>query len=214
MDESRPWWVLPSGRIRPIWWLAVAPIVIGLDYAAGPDAQLPAIYVLPVCVAAWYSGQRAALALATAVPAAHLFFELVWWGPRPDPGWLVATAALRATVVGFIALVFARQSEHERQLRRDLEQRHALQLRAEQLRVVQVTMRSVQDIVNNCLNQLQLLRMDAEDHVPAESVELFDRAIRDAAAQLKALGDVEAYAEKQMEIGPALDVGKVVSTRH
>ena len=200
------------GPIRPSWWLAVAPIVIGVDYAAGPDTQLPALYVLPVCVAAWYSGQRAALALAIVVPAAHLLFELTRWGPSPDPGWVAATAALRATVVGFIALVFARQSEHERQLRRDLEQRHALQLRAEQLRVVQVTMRSVQDIVNNCLNQLQLLRMDAEDHVPAESIELFDQAIKNAAAQLKALGDLENYAEKQMEVGPALDIGKVGST--
>lgn len=73
-------------------------------------------------------------------------------------------------------------------------------------------MRSVQDIVNNCLNQLQLLRMDAEDHVPAESIELFDQAIKNAAAQLKALGDLENYAEKQMEVGPALAIGKVGST--
>ena len=48
-------------------------------------------------------------------------------------------------------------------------------MRAEQLRVVQVTMRTVQDIVNNCLNQLLLLRMDAEGHVPAESLELYDQ---------------------------------------
>jgi hypothetical protein len=53
---------------------------------------------------------------------------------------------------------------------------------AEQLRVVQVTMRTVQDIMNNCLNQLQLLRLDAEGHMPHESVEVFDKAIQEASA--------------------------------
>ena len=199
---------MPSGRIRPALWLAVAPALIGLDYAAGPDSQLPLVYAFPVCVAAWYSGQRAALALAIAVPVAHLTFLLTLWRPSTDLGWFVAIAILRGAAVAFIALVFARQSEHERRLRRDLEQRHALQLRAEQLRVVQVTMRTVQDIVNNCLNQLQMLRLDAEGHVSTESLNQFDQAIRDASSQLKALGDLESYAETQMEIGTGLSVAR------
>jgi hypothetical protein len=197
---------LPSGRIRPVWWLAVAPLLIGIGYLSGPNAQMPALYVLPVCAAAWYSGERAALALAAAVPLAHLTFVLAVWDPPADVGWIVGTTTVRGLVVAFFALVFARQSEHERQLRRDLEQRLALQLRAEQLRVVQVTMRTVQDIVNNCLNQLLLLRLDAENHVPVETIVVFDQAIKDASAQLKALADLDAYAEKQMEMGPALDV--------
>jgi hypothetical protein len=127
---------------------------------------------------------------------------------------LVALAILRAAVVAFIALVFARQAEHERELRRDLERRHALHVQAEQLRVVQVTMRTVHDIVNNCLNQLQLLRMDAEEgHVSAESIRLFDEAITDAASQLKRLGDLDVYAEKQLGVGTALDVGETETTR-
>jgi hypothetical protein len=210
---TTPWWVLPSGRIRPVWWLAVVPVLIGFDYAAGPDTPMPSLYVLPVCVAAWYSGQRAAVALAVAVPLAHLVFVLALW-PQPAGVWrIVWTVVLRATVVAFIALVFARQSDHERQLRRDLEQRHALELRAEQLRVVQVTMRTVQDIVNNCLNQLLLLRLDAEAYVPAESIESFDRAIKDASSRLNALADLEAYAEKQMEIGTGLDAGEAGLSR-
>jgi signal transduction protein with GAF and PtsI domain len=79
------------------------------------------------------------------------------------------------------------------------------QLQAERLRVVQVTMRTVHNIVNNCLNQLQLLRLDAEGHVPQESLTLFDEAIRSASAKLKALGDMEEFTEKRMEIGMGLD---------
>jgi signal transduction protein with GAF and PtsI domain len=80
------------------------------------------------------------------------------------------------------------------------------QLQAERLRVVQVTMRTVQDIVNNCLNQLQLLRFAAEGKVPDESLTLFDAAIQDASAQLRALGNMEVFAEKPMEVGTGLDV--------
>jgi putative methionine-R-sulfoxide reductase with GAF domain len=79
------------------------------------------------------------------------------------------------------------------------------QRQAERLRVVHVTMRTVHDIVNNCLNQLQILRLDAEGHVPEESLALFDRAIHSAAAQLKALGEMEEFTEKRMEIGMGLD---------
>jgi signal transduction protein with GAF and PtsI domain len=78
-------------------------------------------------------------------------------------------------------------------------------LQAERLRVVHVTMRTVHDIVNNCLNQLQILRLHAEGHVPEESLTQFDQAIHSASAQLKALGDMQEFAEKRMEIGTGLD---------
>ena len=81
-----------------------------------------------------------------------------------------------------------------------------LELEDERIRVVQVTMRTVQDIVNNCLNQLQLVRMEAEDHVSPETLALFDQSIQDTAAQLRALGDITKYAEEQMVMGPGLSV--------
>ena len=53
--------------------------------------------------------------------------------------------------------------------------------------------------------RFQILRLDAEGHVPEESLALFDQAIHSAAAQLKALGDMEEFTEKRMEIGMGLD---------
>jgi hypothetical protein len=79
-------------------------------------------------------------------------------------------------------------------------------LRAEQIRVLQVTMRTVQDIVNNNLNQLQLLRLEAEGHVSAERLEQFDNTIQDTAAQLTAIGNMEVFLEKPMPTGSGLDV--------
>jgi hypothetical protein len=79
-------------------------------------------------------------------------------------------------------------------------------LQAEQLRVLRVTMRTVQDIVNNNLNQLQLLRLQAEGHVPKATLTLFDDALQDTAARLSALANMEAFAEKPMGGASGLDV--------
>jgi hypothetical protein len=87
------------------------------------------------------------------------------------------------------------------------QRRHEAQLQAEQLRVLRVTMRTVQDIVNNSLNQLQLLRIEAEGIVPDDTLALFDQTIRDTTAQLTALGNMDAFAEKSMASGAWLDVG-------
>ena len=83
---------------------------------------------------------------------------------------------------------------------------HEAQIQAEQLRVLRVTMRTVQDIVNNNLNQLQLLRLEAEGQVPAETLRQFDETIRDTAVQLAALGNMQVFAEKPMASGSGLDV--------
>jgi hypothetical protein len=81
---------------------------------------------------------------------------------------------------------------------------HEDRLQDERLRVLRMTMRTVQDIVNNNLNQLQLLRIDAVGHVPDASVALFDQVIRDTATELTTLGNIEVFIEKPMEIGPGL----------
>ena len=75
----------------------------------------------------------------------------------------------------------------------------------QRLRVFKATMRTVQDIVNNLLNGLQLVHLDAEDRLPAESQTLIDLVIREAAMKLKALGNLETIKEKEMVIGQGID---------
>jgi hypothetical protein len=65
----------------------------------------------------------------------------------------------------------------------------------------------VQDIVNNNLTQLQLLRMEAEGLVPNDTLALFDTTIENTATELTALGNMAVFAEKPMAIGGSgLDV--------
>jgi hypothetical protein len=113
--------------------------------------------------------------------------------------------ALVLVVVAMVVDNIRNRRRDDREAQRQTERREAGR-QAEQLRVVHVTMRTVQDIVNNCLNQIQLLRLDAEGHVPEESLRLFDEAIQDTSTKLKELGNLEAFAEKQMALGSGLDV--------
>jgi hypothetical protein len=81
----------------------------------------------------------------------------------------------------------------------------AARLQIEQLRVVHLTMRTVLDIVNNCLNELQLFRFEAKNALPAECLKVFDETVRATASKLKTLGDLDRFVEKQMPTGPELD---------
>lgn len=118
---TRPWWLLPLGRVHPLWWIGIGAALVFIDYTVGPNTQFPVVYVIPVALAAWYSGWRPALALAVAVPLLHIVFLMaVWKLPGPVTA-LVATTAMRGAVIVLLALWFARLSEHERELHRHVE---------------------------------------------------------------------------------------------
>lgn len=113
---AAPWWLLPLGRVHPLWWIGIGAGWIGIDYLAGPSAQFPVLYVIPVSLAAWYSGRRPALALAAAIPLAHVLLL----------GAPIAATIFRAAVVLVMALWFARLSEHERELDRHVQRLEGL----------------------------------------------------------------------------------------
>ena len=79
------------------------------------------------------------------------------------------------------------------------------EIQRQRLRVFKATMRTVHDIVNNLLNSLQLIRLEAEDRLPAELLTQLDEMIADAAGKLRALGDLETVNEREMAIGTGID---------
>ena len=79
------------------------------------------------------------------------------------------------------------------------------EIELQRLRVFRATMRTVQDIVNNLLNGLQLVHIEAEDQLPSGAQTLTDLVIREAAVKLKALGDLETIKEKEMVIGQGIE---------
>jgi hypothetical protein len=85
------------------------------------------------------------------------------------------------------------------------QRRHEAQLQAEQLRILRMTMRTVQDIVSNALMSLHLFRAEAEPSVSARTLEHFDDIIADTAAKLNAIADLETVVETRMAAGPGVD---------
>ena len=69
---------LARERGRPIfaaYWLGISLVVVGIDFLSGPIIQFPALFIIPVSLAAWYNGRVWGLALALALPLVRLSFH-------------------------------------------------------------------------------------------------------------------------------------------
>jgi hypothetical protein len=117
-EQTRPWWMLPPGHVNPVWWAVIGAVLVWLTYLGGPEAEFPSLYVLPVSVAAWYSGRRSAVGMSVAITTAHLVFLGALWPVSSNPMGAAAATLFRGIVITLMALWFARLSEHERQLHR------------------------------------------------------------------------------------------------
>ena len=119
--ENRPWWLLPvDGRVHPIWWAPVFSLCIGAEYLTGPDFQVPLVFIIPLTIAAWYSGRRAALILAVTFPAARVVLWRSVWPDAQDMQTLLANAAVIGIMYVFLVLIFRRLAVHEHKLRREI----------------------------------------------------------------------------------------------
>src|SRR5258706_4312118 len=105
---ARPWWLLPLGRLHPIWWVGTAGLLLWVDYATGPNTQFPVVYVIPVTLAAWYSGRWPALALAVTMPLVHVVFLVGLWKQPDSLATLMSMTTIRGAVVIAMAFSFAR----------------------------------------------------------------------------------------------------------
>lgn len=85
--------------------------------------------------------------------------------------------------------------------------KHNLRVQEERVKVLRATMRTVHDIVNNFLNNLQLFQLEAEDKnaLEPESLLLLETIIQDTTTKLKKLGDLESTPEKKMAGGVGID---------
>ena len=120
MTTRRPWWLLPDGRIQPVWWIALGAAMLWIDYLTSRTGHFPVISVLPVILAAWYSGKWPAVALAIAVPTFRLVVLVMPLNPPEGVAALALATAFRGIVIIFLALWFARLAEFERDLQKQV----------------------------------------------------------------------------------------------
>ena len=86
------------------------------------------------------------------------------------------------------------------QYRNAARNRHERQLEQDRVRVVQSTMATVQDIVNNALNNLVFIQIEAEKSaaLSRETLQTFDHIITDTAEKLKDIRELEHVSERAL----------------
>lgn len=90
---------------------------------------------------------------------------------------------------------------------------HSITVQAQRLRTLQVTMRTVQDIVNNSLNEIQLVRLAAEGKLDPAHLALMDRVVADTTDKLGQLGALEDTPERMSAAGWMIDYERERSGR-
>ena len=94
----------------------------------------------------------------------------------------------------------------DRETKRAEVQRLQEDIQRQRMRVFRATMTTVHDIVNNFLNSLQLVRMEAADgRLSAEMLDTFDQIVTETSEHLKRLSDQQQLQEKEMAIGFGID---------
>jgi hypothetical protein len=83
------------------------------------------------------------------------------------------------------------------------------EIQAQRLRVLKATMRTVQDIVGNFLQGMQLFLLNAPSSMPEKSLAMVDDLIQDTAGKLRALGNLESTPEMEMAVGVGIDYQKI-----
>jgi hypothetical protein len=86
-------------------------------------------------------------------------------------------------------------------------QKHELEMQEERLKVLRSTMVTVQDIVNNALNSMQLFQLKAmeQNALDPESLDLMSDIIHDTAAKLNRIAELDSTPEKPMAVGVGID---------
>lgn len=112
----------------------------------------------------------------------------------------------RVTGISTIARNITDRKQAEAEVRRLNDEIHL-----QRLRVFRATMTTVQDIMNNFLNSLQLVRLESEGRLPSELLTLFDGMIDEAASKLQMLANLQTVNEKEMEIGVGIEYPDSVS---
>ena len=151
------------------------------------------------CICALLGAAIYVLSLAFDVDFFEATLELLRNHEHAEADEIVIAAVL--TAGGLIADLVRMRQRRSREL----------EVQRQRLRVLKATMRTVQDIVNNALNGLVLMRLEGESGKPLdrESLRLMDSIIYETSQKLKELGDLDDTPEREIDSGiTMIDVGR------
>jgi predicted membrane protein len=89
-------------KFFPVLWGLLSLVVLVCDFLMGPYIQFPFLFIIPVTLAAWYSGPVWGFLLATILPLVRLYFALLW----PVP-WTMLDSSINALIRVIVLLLLA-----------------------------------------------------------------------------------------------------------
>lgn len=106
---------------RALWllWIGLGASILGIDYAIGPNIAIAYLFLVPVALAAHYSGRPWGLGLAVILPFSQMGFHFAWRGSLSIEDGLV-NMVIRILILGGAAYLIdevRRQAEEIKILR-------------------------------------------------------------------------------------------------
>jgi len=100
----------------PVLWAGLAMVILAGDYLAGPFVSLTVLFVVPVALAARYSGAGWGITWGVVLPMMHFGLTLLWPPERPVADSLI-NAVIRAGVLVVFAVLIDRTTQQAREIR-------------------------------------------------------------------------------------------------
>jgi hypothetical protein len=94
-----------STKFQPAYWVGLSVLILAANFNSDPYVDFPMLFIIPVLLAAWYSGRWWGLGLAIGMPLVRLLFTIVVW----DVPWTlvhsIVNASIRITVLSSFAVL-------------------------------------------------------------------------------------------------------------
>lgn len=89
-------------RLSSVYWLFLSLLILLADYATGPFVQFPILFLIPVTLAAWYSGLKWALGLSLGLTLARVFILA-----GADIPWTLTVIIINEVILLTVLCLFA-----------------------------------------------------------------------------------------------------------
>jgi hypothetical protein len=100
----------------PLMWIGMTAVILGADYFTGPLISCSVLFVIPVALAARYSGLWWGVSLGALMPLAHFGLSFLWSAPWTLADSLI-NAGIRLAVLVTFAVLIDRVTRQAREIR-------------------------------------------------------------------------------------------------
>lgn len=110
--------MLKHQSFLPVYWVAVAIVILFCDYLTEPFIKFPILFLVPIALAAWYSGRWWGIGLAVSMTLAHTHF-LRAAGAAETMTIMAINELIRVIVLSILAFLVDRTATQTRLLARE-----------------------------------------------------------------------------------------------